>query len=349
MNRRRLLLALGSAGAGAVLVILLLRFSRVNVDATLAALRHASPAVLLELLLLNALLVWLSTLKWRAVDRVLRRPGDAAPSRISAFFVTSAGMALGLVLPVQIGMTISRTLGTHFYGRAFRRGTGGTLFEQAFDLLIVLFLAVASALTSFFHGSGLLWIASALAVALLSVALAHPWCRLAARLFHFAAAQARRTPAESRLSRLFHRLLSGLAGLEHTGIANAALVRRLLLLSAIRFCVVVLMATRTAAAIHAAIPFWRMAAAMPFATLANLIGITPGGVGINELASVSLLHLFGTPLGMASDWALANRLLGTLSGFAVAACGLLLLGISAIRPPREVVAPHPAGKERANV
>jgi uncharacterized membrane protein YbhN (UPF0104 family) len=69
-----------------------------------------------------------------------------------------------------------------------------------------------------------------------------------------------------------------------------------------------------------------MAAAMPFATLANVIGITPGGIGVNELASVTALHLFGTPLDIASQWALANRVLATGSCLAAAACALVLLG-----------------------
>ena len=69
------------------------------------------------------------------------------------------------------------------------------------------------------------------------------------------------------------------------------------------------MAAQAAQAIGAQIPVWHLAAAMPFVIIACVIVITPGGLGVNELTYATALHLFGTPLAVGAQWALANRFL----------------------------------------
>jgi len=328
VRSRRLLFAIVSAVLGAALVVFLVRLGKVDIHATLRQIRQSNRSILVELVLLNGILVWISTVKWRAIDALLRRPTDAAPSGISSFFVTSMGMALGLLLPVQLGMTISRTLGTHLYGRALKRGTGGTLLEQSFDLLIVLFLGTASLAVWFFGGHGFAWLVSATAVTALAAAAVEPWIRFMHWLFEASHDLAERSKTgTSRFSGKppVARLLRAFADLRRSRLVSASLARRLVLLSAARFCVLVLMADRTAAAIRVPISLWRMGAAMPFATLANVVAITPGGIGVNELTSVAALHLFQVPLGIASEWAIANRLLVTGACFAVVLCAFLLL------------------------
>jgi len=136
MSIRRVLLFLASVVLAAVLLVLLIRIGKVDVRFMLHQLERVTPINFIKLVLLNGLLVFLSTVKWRCVDAALRHPRDFVSSGIASFFVSSAGMALGLVLPVQFGMTIARTIGTHTYGRAVRRGAIGTLFEQGFDRVI---------------------------------------------------------------------------------------------------------------------------------------------------------------------------------------------------------------------
>jgi uncharacterized protein (TIRG00374 family) len=292
-------------------------------------LERVTPINFIKLVLLNGLLVFLSTVKWRCVDAALRHPRDFVSSGIASFFVSSAGMALGLVLPVQFGMTIARTIGTHTYGRAVRRGAIGTLFEQGFDFMMVVFLTVASAVTWLCSGSGVMWIVSASVMTAFVLLAVVPSIRIVRWILRYASRNAiqDRNHNSGPLSRKFKaHLLRRFSEFQHSGLLSASLARRLILLSAARFCVVVLMAYQTSEAIAAHILLWRMAAATPFATLANVIGITPGGIGVNELTSSTVLHLFGTPLEVASQWALANRFLGTGSCFAVAACAFVMLG-----------------------
>lgn len=328
MKFRRSFMVLGSLVAGATLAVVLVRFAHISLATTVSALRQADGAALAGLLILNCILIYLSTEKWLSVDAVLRRPGDSKPPKITAFFVTSMGMALGLLLPVQLGMTISRTLSTQFFGRALRRGTGGTLVEQGFDLLIVIIFAAASLLTSLWHGHALVWFLSALVLLMTGVAAVAPalrGIRTAMRGFG-----GRTQPANHR--HMFCRAVAScrrrLTEMQESGLFGGRLVRRMFLLSVARFFALVGMASCAAQAVRIHVPLWQFCAAMPFATLANLLAITPGGIGVNELASVSALHIFGTPLSAAAQWALINRILVTGACLAVAGCAALAFALN---------------------
>jgi uncharacterized membrane protein YbhN (UPF0104 family) len=101
-------------------------------------------------------------------------------------------------------------------------------------------------------------------------------------------------------------------------------------LSTARFAIQVLMAGQTAQAIGVHIPLWQLAAAMPFVIIACVIVVTPGGLGVNELSYATTLHLFGTPLNVGAQWALANRVLVALSCIVVAACAIAALALTKI-------------------
>ena len=172
MNLRRSLLGIVSIALTVFLIVLLIRISKIDLRVTVQQLRSVSWLSFTKLLLLNGLLVYLSTEKWRSIDAAWRRSSDTAPSKATAFAHTSAGLALGILLPVQLAMSTARTFGTHVHGRALKRGTAGTLLEQGFDLLTVAFLAVASGLTRFYKGGGMMWTllaAAAMALAFLAV------------------------------------------------------------------------------------------------------------------------------------------------------------------------------------
>lgn len=331
MKVRRVILLLASFALGALLVGFLLRLGRVNLGLTMRELKHVSPANMLKLLLLNGLLVLLSTMKWRTTDSALRHPSDSVPSRITAYTISSLGMALGLVLPVQFGMTAARTAGTLAYGRTLKRGTGGTVFEQAFDLLVTVLLSLASVVTWLGNGGAWIWGICALTVVILAVISVKPLLWLMERLLSTGSEKAVR----SQVSRIFpvrpsiiERFLQTLYGARQSALASPRLVRRLLVLSAFRFAVVVLMAEQIAVMTGADIRLWTMAAAIPFAAISNFVAITPGGVGVNELTSVTALHVFGTPSAIASQWAITNRILMTESYFIVAMASMAIAAIA---------------------
>jgi hypothetical protein len=323
-------MGIGSAALTVFLVFLLIKVGKIHLRVTLQQLRSVSWFSLTKLLLLNGLLVYLSTEKWRSIDAAWRRSSDGVPSPAAAFAHTSAGFALGVFLPVQLAMSTARTFGTHVHGGALKRGTAGTLLEQGFDILTVCFLAAASGITRFYRGGGMMWTLAATAAIVLALLAVGPSVRVIRWLAtSFTAATA---PPGNKVGAV----LRSLSELQHSGLLNATLARRLVILSMLRFSVVVLMSIETAEAIGVHIPVWQMAASVPFVVMASVLALTPGGLGVNELTSVTALKMFGTPLAVGAQWAIANRVLIAASYFLVALCAAIVLGAERITNQKRV-------------
>ncbi len=318
MTKRRLFLMFVSVALAAALIILLMKIGKVDLRVTLQQLKSVSLISVAKIVLLNVLMVCFSTEKWRTIDAAWRGPSDLVPSRTTSYALTSVGLAIGIVLPLQLAMAAARTLGTYFHGGALKRGTGGTLLEQGFDVYTVCFLAAASAITWYRHGGAKTWAICASASIVLALLAVEPSVRiirwLAARL---------KAPASGP----FNRILHSVRALQHSGISNAGLARRLVVLSALRTGIVVLMSIQTAGAVGLHIPFWQMAAAVPFVSVVTIIAVTPGGIGLNDLAGAGALDLFGTPFATGAQWVLANRILLTVSYLLIAACAAIVLGL----------------------
>ncbi len=314
---RRALLMIASLALAVALIVLLLRIGKVDLLVTLQQLKRVSLIAFAKIALLNVLLVFLSTEKWRSIDAAWRRPTDSVQPRITSYALTSIGLAMGIILPLQLAMVAARTLGTYFHGSALKRGTAGTLLEQGFDVYTIAFLAVASGITWFYHGGAMTWALYALASIVLAMLAAEP----SVSLVRWLLASCKALTAESH-----NRILRSLWAIQHSGILNAGLGRRLVVLSVLRTGTVVLMSMQTAGAVGLHIPAWQMAAATPFVSVAAIFALTPGGLGLNDLAGAGALDIFGTPFAIGAQWVLANRVLLTVSYLFLAACAAIVLG-----------------------
>jgi uncharacterized membrane protein YbhN (UPF0104 family) len=314
--RRGFLLAVSFALSG-ILIVALIKIGRINLYATFEHLRDVSAVAFAGLVALTALHIYLSSLKWRKIDAFLRRSSDSAPSAAASFAITSVGVVCGQVLPVQISMSAARTVGTYFYGSPLKRGTAGTLYEQSFDVFIVGFLAIASGVTWFSKGGAAVYMIAATIMTIFAVLAVGPSIRFARSVLS--------ATANSKWAR--NRVIRRFADLEQSGFLNAGLARQLMMLSAARFVVQILMVGQVAEAVGAHVSIWQLAAATPLAALAYALAITPGGLGVTELGYAFALHLFGTPVAVAAQWALENRILVLASCFVVAGIGVAALGL----------------------
>jgi hypothetical protein len=138
------------------------------------------------------------------MDAVIRRSRDAALPGLRSFALTSAGIALGQVLPIPISMVVARTLGMYDHGSALTRGTVGTLFDQGFDFLIVCFLIPASGATRLLKGGAMMWIGVAAPMTLIALFAAGITVRLLRRVAALFSATKRAHP--SRLQQGFAEL-----------------------------------------------------------------------------------------------------------------------------------------------
>jgi uncharacterized membrane protein YbhN (UPF0104 family) len=322
VKKRDWIFAVISCAMGALFLLLAVKAGKVDTGITLRELRDVAPTPLIALVLLTAVHISLSNQKWRCVDAVLRAPSDAVPSIGNSFGMTAIGVALGQLLPMHLGVITARTVGSHFLGRPFARGTIGSVFEQSFDVLIMGLLSLASFITLLSHGGSSTWIFAGslmVTVALLAAACVMRW---------------------------IHRLGSSVAGcrffgwsirrhletLRNSGLLSPTLVRKLIVLSTARFAVQVLMAAQVGAAIGIHIQVWHLAASIPLVILACVIILTPGGIGISELGYAGILHLFGTPLNTGAQWAVASRILISGSCFTIAGFTVLFAGAIKLRP-----------------
>jgi uncharacterized membrane protein YbhN (UPF0104 family) len=308
--------------AGLLLIFFLAKAGRVNLRLTVQQLLAVSGTSFIKLVVLTGLHIFLADQKWRNIDKFIRSSSDSIPTKTTSFALTSVGVTLGQVLPVQLSMTLTRTLGTGFYGNPLKRGTAGTLFEQSFDLVVVLSIAFASVLTVVWHGGAVVWIACALAMTGLAALGLTPFVRMAGRIASSCGDIA--TPSKNRI-------LRKVIELQRSGLLNIGLAHRLLALSVARFIVQVLMAAQAAEAVGVKIPAWHLAAAMPFVVIACVIAVTPGGLGVNEISYATALSLFGTPLGLGAQWAVANRFLVLASCFAVAFCSVTVFCVQRLK------------------
>jgi hypothetical protein len=316
MTTRRSFLMTASVALAFALIVLLVKIGKVDLGVTLQQLKSVSFISFAKIALLNALLVCLSTEKWRSIDASWRRSSDSVQPRITSYALTSVGLALGIFLPLQLAMATARTLGTYVHGRALKRGTAGTLLEQGFDVYTVAFLALASGITWFYHGGAKTWALCASASIVLALLAVGPSVFLIRWLF--VSCSALTVEPENRILRSFW-------AIRQSGIFNAGLARRLVVLSALRTGMVVLMSIQTAEAVGLHIAAWQMAASIPLVSVATIIAVTPGGIGLNDLAGAGALKVFGTPFAIGAQWVLANRVLVSVSYLLVASFAVVIL------------------------
>ena len=317
MRLRPILLAIASLTIGGVLIACLIAIGKIDPRETAQKLRHTDAVSFAVFTVLMALHILLSTQKWRIIDAVIRRPGDAPVPPSTAFALSSGGIALGQLVPAAMGMAVARTLGTYVHGRAFTRGTVGTIFEQGFDFLVICFLIPASVATRLFKGGALMWTGIAMISASAGLLAIGAGIRLLERIAILLAVKKNSHPI---------RLQQGFAELRDSGLLNSKVARELAMLSIVRFVILVLMAWEATRAIGIDVPLWHLAGAMPFVIFSSVIAISPGALGVSELTYATALSLFGTPLPIAAQFALANRFLVAAAAFIIAICsaGILL-------------------------
>ena len=314
MSLRSGALAAVSLAVGAALLALLVKVSGLHLQEMLLRFSAMDRLAFVRLTCLMAVNALLSSLKWRVTDRAIRRTSDGSPSHFDSFVLSAMGSALAQVLPAQISMSLVRTLGTRIHGRAFQRGTLGTLFEQSFDVWFGCSLMIASVATYLWHGGIAIWLALSVIVAVVAIAAAGTILGFLRRLASKAQTDGANASGWRRLA----------IKLSNSALLEPALGRKLMFLSALRFIIFVLMAGETSTAVHAGVPLWHLGVAMPFAVFSAAAGITPGGLGISEFTYAGVLRALGTPLAVSTQWALANRLLIS-AGYLVLAAVLLPL------------------------
>jgi len=314
VTKRSLVSTIASTLLALTLVIALFRVSHVDVAHVWRLVLSARPWPLLVLVLMTGLQVVLASEKWRLVEQQLA--GSKPPPRRLCLALTALGTAAGQVLPLPVATALCRSLGSQILiGSGAVRGAVGTMFEQSFDFLVVCLLALAS-IGCLRAGDAVHF--AGLAFALISVALVlvGPTARLTK-------AGVLRLAAPGSVFGIHVQTIA--ATLVKSGLIDPRLARRLFILSALRFIALCLMAGATTEAVGLDVPLLQLAAALPLVMLASTLAATPAAIGVNEWAFVAVLMAFGTPLDIATQWAIANRILVAAASLVVGVLGTVLV------------------------
>jgi hypothetical protein len=306
---------LASAVLGCILLALLFAYTDLDVASIGRLLSGMRPQAFGETVLLLGFNNVLAGEKWRLITVCLHQDDGRRMPRLLYFAFTSIGVALGQILPAQLTLVLSRSIGAHLYGgRGLLRGAFATVFDYFFDLLIAVFLVLASALVLVTGGGAGTWALCALVIAIAGFVLYGAAARLAIGVARSLGSRGRGRFNEFCTTIALSPLLAPDIG------------RRLLAISVLRFAVLVLIGAVSANAVALDVPVWRLAASLPFAMISNALAITPGGLGVNEWAVSSVLFALGTPFQVSAQWAVVNRVLvATAAGL----CGIAGIIIAA--------------------
>ncbi len=243
-------------------------------------------------LAITTALLALSAFKWRLVMIQLPSEDALPPSGSSAFLYTCLGAVLGLVMMPHVAKHAGRAIGARLHsGVPAGKSVAASLFEQVFDLVMLVVLA----------GFGAIILAPAL-TPLIALALAGA---LGAVVFLL------RRP--HLIPDRFH-----IADLTH--ILRSPLALRLSSISLIIYLLTALRAGIVAVPAGIALLPAEFFASFSLVQLSRLIAITPMGLGIGDWSWATVLSLLDLPLALAAGFVLLNRslnIVATLGAFAV--------------------------------
>lgn len=236
-------------------------------------------------------------LKWQIAAEHLARP-VARPSLFRMLELTSVGAFFGQLMPIQISTLLARwflldrdTRESGFVARA-------TVFEQTFDLILVLAGSVAAVAVIGFD--------LALAPALIAFVFAMGLSLVALRsLLKGCAALSGILATRGRFRAL---AVPAAEGFAHASAAPARVLALLSLCSLFRLLLVGLRAAVVFAVFAPQTKSWLVVVASPPVALLTSLPIAPAGLGVAEWTWSALLLLGGTAAPVAASAALNLRL-----------------------------------------
>lgn len=273
-------------GLGAIALMWLLV---VTSDLTLETLRNSfaaiTPGHAVAFFGISVSMLALSALKWRLV-MVHMPSGDAPPpSGVSAFLYTCFGATLGLVLMPHVAKPMGRALGARFHGgQPAGKSVAASLFEQVFDLVMIVVLAAFGAivlapfLTPFILG------ALVILAVVVTYVLRKP--QLMPQRFHIA---------------------------DLTAILRSPLAVRLSTISLTFYLLTALRTWIVAVPVGIALLPADFFASFSLVQLSRFLAVTPMGIGVADWSWASVLALLDLPLALAATFVLINRCLDFIS------------------------------------
>jgi glycosyltransferase 2 family protein len=311
-----------SFSLSALLLILLGTATNVNLGEVVEIILDANPVFIVLVVLSTLLHFNLSALKWRVVTTQISPEIINSVSPMFYLFYTSLGALFGQFIPLHISTMITRGIGLRLHQKEhLKRGLVSSVYEQGFDVLIPLILAIASILKLLkivdlggwlviaAISLGFLWLVAVTSTVRMLNLLANVLDRIKLQL----------KPINS-LRTLVHQI-------QDTELLDNRLMTKIFLLAVIRYANLTLRAMLVALAVTLDIDVQHVLFVMPLVQISMLIPLTPGNLGVVEWTWTGILTGLGSTVASATVFGLGHRLLILMSViFTNLAIGAVYLG-----------------------
>lgn len=299
---RAALLALAGGLVSAILMTLLFRALPFNATDYREALAGARWSGLAGILATTVFHCWITGIKWRYVTRLTSRGTDLGAGY---YFYSALIGLLGQLLPLQVAMLAGRSLALRMHGNVpLRRGAGGVVYDQFFDLLVPLTMVVPILLAATkivsVEAGGWLCLCAVVAAAVLLAFFGEQFIQAVLRPLLL-------MPRSWKVTGLARSLHGG------SSLTGRPTLVTLFALSSLRVANLVFRAWLVGWTLHLDLSWMVILFANCGVTFSLIFAFLPGALGVVEWSWVGMLHLFGVGTIEATHYALSSRL------FAVAA------------------------------
>lgn len=301
MSSRSFWLVLWMAG-GLGLIYLMLRYLGVSLSEVLVALREAPVWMYMAVTVLTFANQIVGALKWRTAARWLAT-GKKEPSLFQLVEITSVGSFFGQIIPPQISAVIARWIIAQPEERRGGWVVKSTIFEQMFDLLVLVCVGLAGFSMIMLDVSG----GAALGVVLLSFGVGLAGLRLGLKVGGRLCLAASRLPFGQAL------LANAAESFAQAYAAPRRVSVKLSLWSFLRLLLLALRAVVIAIVFAPAASPLLVAAGYPAVGLIAALPITPAGLGVMEWSWSGVLIASGAAAPNAAIAALGLRLVSLAS------------------------------------
>ncbi|SMC13973.1 hypothetical protein ROA7745_03835 [Roseovarius aestuarii] len=282
-----------------ILVICAVVWSGLDLRNLLHRLIEAPHWLLLCFIVLTGIQITISAIKWRIVVNQLT-PETSPPG--FSFFLTcsSASALLSQLLTTYVSSVVVRGwAGRRFHGIPITRGAGSSVFEQLFDVVVLMCIAIGTLITWIVGGGALTWVLFVTLFVVLGMLAS-------TRLNHIIP-----------VLRQLHPKLSGHeALLDDCGIAricSGPTVSALYGLSVLRYLVMLARAPLIVIALGYSISSLDAAQGFTIVQTTQLAAFTPGNLGLQEWGWSGVLAFLGYGFEKPLEFALALRVMGLTS------------------------------------
>lgn len=282
-----------------VLVTCAVLWSGLDLRDLVRRLSDAPQWLLISFFALTGLQISISALKWRIV--VCKITPGQAPQEFSFFLACSSASALlSQLLTTYVSSIVVRGwAGRRFHDIPFTRGAGSSVFEQFFDVAVLICMALGTLITWTIGGGAITWFACTIIVLSLGMLASM-------QLDHL-------IPV---LRRLHPRLAEHPALQDDRGIAricSASTVSQLYGLSVLRYLSILVKAPLVVIALGYSISSLDAAQGFTIVQTTQLAAFTPGNLGLQEWGWSGVLAFLGYGFENALEFALALRVVGFAS------------------------------------